>query len=392
MIVVIADDFTGAAEIAGLGLQYGLKVTMELDMVRESDTDLLIIATDTRSMSSEKAYEKMRELKKELMSIEYDWLFKKTDSVFRGHILSELKALLDINLKKKVLLVTSNPALGRKIVDGKYYINNTLLNKTGFADDPEYPIESADVVGLLGVNGDIPIKLLSTDENIEEYGIYIGEAGTLGDLKKLASKVTKDILTAGASGFFGALLELHGYCKVNVKNNFSFEKEKKFLIVQGSAYNKKDISSEILKRENIFISNMPKEIFYNKENSDEVFEDWLQEIIDKYRSHNKVLLGIDQPVVRDKKVSRRLRDVFADLIVELFNKVSISEMIIDGGATAYSIVSKLNYRKFYPMMQIAAGVIRMKVEENPDICITLKPGSYTLPESLLTSLERSKIN
>ncbi|VAX21076.1 hypothetical protein MNBD_IGNAVI01-416 [hydrothermal vent metagenome] len=392
MIVVIADDFTGAAEIAGLGLQYGLKVTMELDTVRESDTDLLIIATDTRSMSSGKAYESMRELKKELMNIEYDWIFKKTDSVFRGHILSELKALLDINLKKKVLLVTSNPELGRKIVDGKYYINNIPLNKTGFADDPEYPIESADVVELLGANGDIPIKLLSTDENIVKDGIYIGEAGTLGDLKKLASKVTKDIFTAGASGFFGALLEKHGYKKVDITTNFSFEKEKKFLIVQGSAYNKKDISSKILKQENIFISNMPEEIFYNKENSQEVFTNWLHEIIDKYKAHNKVLLRIDQPVARDKKVSKRLRDVFADLIAELFKKVSVSEIIIDGGATAYSIVLKLNYKKFYPMMQIATGVIRMKVEENPNLCITLKPGSYALPESLLTSLDRAKAN
>ena len=32
MIVVIADDFTGAAEIGGIGLKYGLKVVIETNL------------------------------------------------------------------------------------------------------------------------------------------------------------------------------------------------------------------------------------------------------------------------------------------------------------------------------------------------------------------------
>ena len=53
MIVVIADDFTGAAEIAGLGLRYGLNVVIKLELTTDINTDLLIIATDSRSMNKE---------------------------------------------------------------------------------------------------------------------------------------------------------------------------------------------------------------------------------------------------------------------------------------------------------------------------------------------------
>jgi uncharacterized protein YgbK (DUF1537 family) len=49
MIVVIADDITGAAEVAGLGLRHGLTVELVIEGEWSTETDLLVIATDTRS-------------------------------------------------------------------------------------------------------------------------------------------------------------------------------------------------------------------------------------------------------------------------------------------------------------------------------------------------------
>ena len=42
MIVVIADDFTGAAEVAGLGLMHGLSVELDIEGVWSSGADLLV--------------------------------------------------------------------------------------------------------------------------------------------------------------------------------------------------------------------------------------------------------------------------------------------------------------------------------------------------------------
>jgi len=39
MIAVIADDFTGAAEIGGVGLRYGLQVLIETEVNDVSDVD-----------------------------------------------------------------------------------------------------------------------------------------------------------------------------------------------------------------------------------------------------------------------------------------------------------------------------------------------------------------
>lgn len=381
MIVVIADDFTGAAEIAGIGIQYGLNVTLELEAETEPDVDLLIIATNTRSMSKEDAYEKMTVLRKKLLEMDYDWLFKKTDSVFRGHVLLEIKALL--NEKNKALLVASNPVLGRKIINGLYYINNKLLNETEFANDPEYPIKTASVLKLIGNDEDISIKLLSPKEEISGEGIYLGEAGTLGDLKKLALKIKGGIIPAGASGFFSALLETKGYRKKKLPSYKLQVSEKKHLIVVGSSYAKTNSEMTGLENgEDIFVSVMPKDVFYGGQSTQSSMNKWVLDIINAFKKYKKVIVKIDKPILKNKTVSERLKEQLAYLVARVFTEIKIEEIIIVGGATAYSIVRKLGFTKFYPVYEWAPGVIRMRVKNHRGLFLTIKPGSYKWPVTL----------
>ena len=46
MIAVIADDFTGAAEIAGIGLRYGLTIQLAMPGVSYDNAELFIVSTD----------------------------------------------------------------------------------------------------------------------------------------------------------------------------------------------------------------------------------------------------------------------------------------------------------------------------------------------------------
>src|SRR5687768_4753534 len=121
MIVVIADDFTGAAEIAGIGLRYNLDVEMTTVVGHEVNPELLIIATDTRSMKESEAIEEFEFITSEVALLKPDLFFKKIDSVLRGHILAEIKVQMEILDKKRAIIVAGNPSLGRKIIDGNYY-------------------------------------------------------------------------------------------------------------------------------------------------------------------------------------------------------------------------------------------------------------------------------
>ena len=82
MIIVLADDFSGAAELAGIGFRYGLNVQIQLEFLENTEADILIIDTNTRSESKDAAIEKTIQFIKNIQqSKEPLDFFKKVDSV-----------------------------------------------------------------------------------------------------------------------------------------------------------------------------------------------------------------------------------------------------------------------------------------------------------------------
>lgn len=383
MIAVIADDFTGAAEIAGLGLRYGLKVEIESHEFTYSDTDLLIVATDSRSMTRDDAYNEVSSIINQVKNCKCDWIYKKTDSVFRGHIYAELLAILDSDKFEQALLVPANPMLGRKIEDGVYYIGKKLLHETNFSQDPDFALTTSNVLELIRSDYRDSVSLANPDENISRPGITIGEAVSVEDLNKWASKIKNGILPAGGAGFFSSLLEAQGF-KENKKNESKeYPFGKNFLFVCGSALSKGRFAAGKSEDCEIITVAMPDAVFNNTLNAESEYLLWKEKIINAYQKTTAVLIEINQPVVRDKKFSRWLRETMARLVFEVSSEVNINELLIDGGATVYSIAEKMGMQKFFPIQELAPGVIRMKIEGREDLFVTIKPGSYLWPEMLL---------
>src|SRR5688572_845210 len=96
MIAVIADDFSGAAELGGIGLRYALGVEISTEINAGTNADLLVIDANTRSVKEEEAVQKIEQITKGLLQLQPEWTYKKTDSVLRGHVVAELKAQLKV--------------------------------------------------------------------------------------------------------------------------------------------------------------------------------------------------------------------------------------------------------------------------------------------------------
>ncbi len=381
MIAVIADDFTGAAELAGLGLRYGLSVEIDSNGIEDSNAELLIIATDTRSMTSEKAYNEVKRITGELINSNVSWIYKKTDSVLRGHVLLELKAMLEVSNKEKVLLVPANPAYGRLIKNGIYYINDQPAHLTGFADDPEYALKTSNVLEIIGELNGLSTYLITSQDNYVTKGIAIAEASTIKDLDYWAEKVNQDIIPAGASGFFESLLKANGFNQVHASNQ-EVKFGKNFLFICGSAFSQGRIAVEEAKMKGAKVCEMPDDVFYNRPPKEKHFKKWVNDTINAFKSNSKVIVEINQPVVKKPDFARRLRTEIAKLVEEVIAKVEVDELFIDGGATVYAISKQLRMSKFLPYQEIAPGVIRMKVDNKPNFHLTIKPGSYLWPEEI----------
>ncbi len=386
MMTVIADDFTGAAEIAGLGLRYGLDVEIEPHVLSRSETDLLIIATDTRSMKPEDAYDEVYSITKQLIKYGRGITFKKADSVFRGNIYKELWAIVNADVYDKVLLVPANPSRGRVLKDGIYYINNRYLHETSFADDPDYPITTSNVLDLINADGRNNVQVLAPGQKIINQGILIGEALYEQDLKDWAFKIDNKILPAGGAEFFKALLDIKGYEKVIAKTEKTIEFGKNILIVCGSAHSKGKAGFKDIRHSALKIIPMPDSVFYNGSDAEQVFKKWEEKAVQAFHEHTVVIIEIDQQVVRDENYPVRLRNEMARLVHAVLQRVDVNELLIDGGATVYAIMEKAGFEKLFPVQELSPGVIRMCVQSRRHFFITIKPGSYSWPALLLSYL------
>lgn len=383
LITVVADDITGAAEIAGIGLRFGLRVhlvtyTGEKNIALPSDYDLLIYATDTRSMSQFEAVGLTTRLAHELKANRQHRLFKKTDSALRGHIVSELNALMQQMEIDHALLLPQNPSRERIIQEGIYYINNIPLNETSFSYDPEFPALTANVVDYFKKE----VALLASHEPIRESGIHIANASSTKELALYASLLNEQILPAGGADFFTQYLlsqDLtikHPQPLFNgLEKTFTGLGNSESIIVCGSTSKHSLSAFSYIRRKNIPTHNMPEDVFWGENPAE-----WIDELIDIYQYQHSLILQINHPPQEGRAFASRLRQTMSRAVVSLLSERHPQELIIEGGATAFAILGLLNWNSFKVEQEVSPGVIRIIPAGRTDITVTLKPGSYSWGE------------
>ncbi len=364
MIAVIADDFTGAAELGGIGLRHGLSVVISTETGASTDADLLVIDADTRSVDETQAVKTIDTITRNLVKQKPEFIYKKTDSVLRGHIVAELKAQLKVLGFSKALLVAPNPDLGRTIKNGIYFFNGEPVHESSFSNDPEFGIISSDVYKMLQADRH-DLQVIAKNDPMPSSGIMVGEAGEMDDLSFWATRCGKDILPAGAAGFFSAILDarkINGGRKINPEPVGG-----RSLYVCGTTFNESREAIGKIAKEGGPVSYLP----------DAEYKLWYERIRQQLDTYGKVIVAIDPE--REYEDALSLRERMAMVVEKLLRSVTIGELIIEGGSTARAVLTKLKYKNFFPVCELATGVVRMKVKEQPGIFVTVKPGSYTWP-------------
>ncbi|MBO9658758.1 MAG: four-carbon acid sugar kinase family protein, partial [Chitinophagaceae bacterium] len=206
MIAVIADDFTGAAELAGISLRYGLQVKLYTGISVYEACDVCIVSSDSRSMRKSDSLEVTRNIVTALNELSPSFIYKKTDSVLRGYVLDEINVQMQITRKQRAVILPANPSLGRKIISGKYYIGDQLIADTNFSKDPEFPVKSSLVTEMLGAGKD-EVSILTRGLKTDQLPVSIAEAASTEDVEYWAKQLDHSFLLAGAADFFEKLLE-----------------------------------------------------------------------------------------------------------------------------------------------------------------------------------------
>jgi uncharacterized protein YgbK (DUF1537 family) len=355
MIAVIADDFTGAAELAGISLRYGLSVSVHLDNTIDSDSDVVIICTDSRSMQKAAAIYCTADAVEAIINYEPSLLYKKIDSVLRGYVIDEVKVQMELSEKSKAFILPANPSLQRTISNGEYFINGKKITETAFVNDPEFPISSANITAMLH---DETVQVLKHEDWLPVEGIVIGEAEIITDVKAWATTIDETWMLVGAGDFYTSLLQRYYEEQPQLK----FELQSPHMYVCGTAFKER---KEFIKKINC-CSYLP----------DMITEEWLEQTGAIVKQQSKAVIAIDEST----QSALELRTAMAKAVKEIVERENVKEILIEGGSTAAAVLEELNIKKLTPVNEISKGVVRMKAG---DLFITVKPGSYQLPDEIL---------
>ena len=355
MIAVIADDFTGAAELAGISLRYGLSVSVHLDNTIDANADVVIVSTDSRSMQKAAAVYCTADAVEAVLKFEPSLIYKKIDSVLRGYVIDEVKVQMELSEKNKAFICPANPSLQRTISNGEYFINGKKITETGFVNDPEFPISSAKVTAMVN---DETLHVLKHNDWLPVEGIVIGEAESSEDIKAWAEAIDETWMLVGAGDFYTALLGK----KYTVKPQQKFQLQLPHLYVCGTAFEERKA----------FIKKLDCTAYL----PETIDEEWLQQTGSIIKEKGKAVIAIGG----SKQTALTLRTIMAKAVAAIVAKENIKEIFIEGGSTAAAVLEELNIKKLIPVNELSRGVVRMKAG---DLFITVKPGSYQLPEEIL---------
>jgi uncharacterized protein YgbK (DUF1537 family) len=377
MVIVIADDFSGAAEIGGIGHRYGLNTEVQLKPAINSSADLIVIDANTRSMSRDDANYKTRELVAALKKAKRPFrLFKKVDSVMRGHIAEETIVIQEGMGYKRVLLLPANPGRGRKIMNGAYYLNGITLDQTVFSADPDFPISSALVEKTIKPHSSkLPYQHIGRGDNLPASSFITGDVETKEDIRHYLSQTGESDLCVGAAECFEGFLENLGY--ISSESAATVPAFPYTLIVNGSTV-KVEGERGLFKKWDIPYSSMP-------DISEE--SNWHSSVLQLLQKHPAVVVAIDYPLNRENNQPA----IFLDRFVELVHYISIAigpeniHLGLTGGATASAIIRNIGIEKLEVRSEIVPGVVTLEGEKG---LFTVKPGSYPWPESFFSDLQK----
>ena len=369
--------------MAGLTFRCGLEAVVCLQPESENlQSDVLILDTDSRTLSKLEAAARLRKTGRELRKKNPDWIYKKVDSVFRGNIAIELETLSDVWKFKSTLLIPANPSLGRTIRDGRYYIHERLLEETDFAAEPELKKVTSDVVKLL--NPAIADKAVSakSGDSVSDGKIVIGDAHSADDLIGWAEKLEDDILAAGGSDFLAAILEKRGFQLTTRTLSNQFKWPRQTLLVSGTASSAGRERINQAEREGIPVCRMPEELMEPKSNSDEFLEGWQRQISACLRKRKLVIAAIGLPRSNDPLAPSRIIDHLLELTKKLLHEQKIEHLWIEGGATASSIIRGHNWNFLKTLHEWERGVVSLTTGNKDEPILTIKPGSYPWPKDV----------
>jgi len=380
---VISDDLTGAMD-AGLQM-FNKNMTVRIaisinDLASIAEgSDCVVINTQSRNCSPEEAYEKTDRAVKQLLASSCNIIYKKIDSTLRGHVGTEIRAVLDSGAFDCVIVAPALPFNKRTTENGIHFVGGVKLADTELAKDPFSPIcysAISDIIkqGYDGQSGLINIKLvrkgaLAIADEIKHYvqngvKVIIADAIEDEDLRNIAvgaklfegSKVLCG--SAGLFKYFDEAYEIEAKRDKTGQLFLNTNRSRPILAICGSpaAMSKMQIKYITEKRQDVKLINL----YITSEFCDDILDVTntfvLEKVIRSLKSGYDTIVDAagesKESILKEyhgrkeelDKVSSLILQVVSDIAYGVVTQVPIAGLVIFGGDTAAAIADRLNVK------------------------------------------------
>ena len=411
----VADDFTGATDLAGMLVKYGMR-TVQLIGVPQSapppEVDAIVVALKSRSCPVEEAISDSLAalcwLQKAGCRQFYFKYCSTFDSTPRGNIGPVAEALMDALGTDFTIACPAFPANRRTIYLGYLFAGNVLLNESGMQNHPLTPMTDANLqrvlqaqvkrkVGLVGYatvsKGATAIQKDFSRLRGEGYGFAIVDVLSNQDLQELGAACADLLLVTAGSGLAVGLPEnfrkqgllardaaagalpatggfravIAGSCSVATQKQVSVMREQQpsFRVDPLQLANGTDVVTNALNWARQHIEEKPVLIYATDE------------------PRNVKAVQEQLGAVRAGELVERALAAIADGLIQL----GVGQLIVAGGETAGAVVKALGVTGLRIGREIDPGVpwttvLNQDLRSRP-LALALKSGNFGTPDFFL---------
>lgn len=412
---IIADDFTGATDIASFLVNNGMSTIQFSDIpasnthVNIEEVDAIVISLKSRSCPAREAVEQSLAALRWLQQIGCKQFYFKYCSTFdstrTGNIGPVTDALLDALGTNQTVISPALPVNGRTVYKGYLFVMDQLLSESGMRNHPVNPMLDSNLIRLMemqssGKCGLIPFETIENGSDaitkqlhqLNEQGIRYAvlDALTEQHLITQGQAVEKMKLVTGGSGL--AIGIAKQFCHIN-----GYKKQaaaagkpqgKKSIVLSGScsvmtnkqvANYQKQAKSYAIDISILFDTNKNMSLHlitdYAKTLCSWAEENSGQELAPLiYATTSPDELKKIQQTWGAENASQAVEQLFTQL-THCLQQAEFDRYIIAGGETSGAVVQALNIKGFHIGPTISPGVPWVRATDKP-LSLALKSGNF----------------
>jgi uncharacterized protein YgbK (DUF1537 family) len=424
----IADDYTGASDLANTLTRAGLRTVQTIGVPADDlalpEIDAVVVSLKSRSIEASLAVSRSRDAEKWLRGRGAGHVLFKICSTFdstdAGNIGPVMDALRDDSGDQIVLVTPAFPETGRTVYQGNLFVGSVPLNESPLKDHPLNPMHDSNLVRVLARQSKTKIGLIDlavlargpqagrarlAELAAQGIGAVIVDAVFDRDLETIGSVALEHKLSVGASGIgLGLARALVATGQVASRAAFNASATTADAPVGGPAACLAGSCSQATLRQVANAEQVmpvlhlnPEQIVAGQDSGrDEVRRalGWAQ---DHLRETTVLIASSSTPEEVAALQSRHGRHATGHAIeqamaeiAEGLVQVGVRRLVVAGGETSGAVVDRLRIPGFLVGAEIAAGVPVLRAVGAPkfgEMLLALKSGNFGGPEFFSDALK-----